>query len=224
MVVLVISAITLLASGTALAQNAASEASRRGRHWDGYMFMPYTFGQTVQYSGGSSLTLDDDLGWGMGFAYNVDERINIGADFGWSSTDYSAHVEADVGGNPAGGLDFDYGNQADFGGALMTATVHVLPRRLTPFAHGAIGWVWVNSNVVAGAVPGCYWDPFYGYICGYYPATYGDDGVGYRLGAGLRWDAGRAFFLRLGYNHSWIDLGGEAPGFDQIRLDFGGLF
>jgi hypothetical protein len=101
---------------------------------------------------------------------------------------------------------------------------YFLPRRMTPYVAGGAGWIWVNTNVVAGIVPGCYWDPWYGYICGYYPTTYGDDGAGYQLGGGLRYDAGRSFFLKLGYNSFWTDFGVDVQRFDQIRLDFGGIF
>jgi opacity protein-like surface antigen len=212
-------AVVLMAE-VAMAQALGPSAlSTRTRHWDGRLFTKYQFGKTIDADGGSNVKVDDDFGWGFGFDYNLSEHIGLGADFGWNYINYDANVVAQ---NPAN--SFSYGNTADTGSALFNAMYYLLPKRMTPYVAGGIGWVWVNSNVVAGLVPGCYWDPWYGYICGYYPTTYGDDGTGYQLGAGIRYDAGRAFFLKLGYNHLWTDFGQDVTGFDSIRLDFGGMF
>jgi opacity protein-like surface antigen len=42
------------------------------------------------------------------------------------------------------------------------------------------------------------------------------------LGAGLSWQVTESFFVRVGYEKSWIDLEG-ADNFDIVRLDLGFL-
>jgi len=197
------------------------DPSQRARRWEMSLSSRYQFQKTVDGAHGSSIDFDDDFSWGFGFGFNLTERFQLGGDFGWNYIDYNATVIDGI--NPS--LRYGYSNTASTGSALFTGEFYLMPKRLTPFANGAVGWGTIDSNIVAGFAPGCYWDPWYGYICGTYPLTYGSDAVVYRFGAGVRYDLGRNFIMKLGYNSQWADPdNSNAIRMDQIRLDVGGLF
>jgi opacity protein-like surface antigen len=102
-----------------------------------------------------------------------------------------------------------------------------MPKTLSPYFVGGVGWGWFDSNIATGDVSGvCWWDPWYGYICNAYPETYGSDAFVYRAGAGLRFDATPGFTMKVLYNAQWNDFGNteSVPFQSQIRLEFGSMF
>ncbi len=212
---------SLVAAGSAMAQGASAPSERTMR-WEGTLFTRYQFAKTVDAGGGSNVEFDDDWGWGIGFNYNMNEKLNLGADFAWNFINYQANVGD--GGSPSTTL-LSYGSTADTGGALFNLTFNLMPKKVSPFVTGGLGWGWFDTNVTAGYSSGCYWDPWFGYICGSYPVTYGDDAFVYKVGGGIRYDSPESFFLKLGYNSQWADFGGGTGNLraDQIRLDFGSL-
>ncbi|MGH7724079.1 MAG: outer membrane protein [Candidatus Eiseniibacteriota bacterium] len=211
----------LFAAGSASAQGGGVP-SERMQKWEGVLFTRYQFEQSFDVGGGSTVNFDDDFGWGLGFNYNMNEKLNLGGDFAWNFINYDAQI-GDNGIPPSilGG----YGGTLDTGSAMFNVTFHLMPKKITPYINGGLGWGWYDTNIVAGISSGCYWDPWWGYVCGNYPVTYGDDAFVYRLGGGLRYDSPGTFFLKLGYNSQWADVGGNlgTPRADQIRIDFGGM-
>jgi opacity protein-like surface antigen len=67
---------------------------------------------------------------------------------------------------------------------------------------------------------GCWWDPWWGYICTPYQSTKSVDEFVYQLGAGVRWDLSPGYTLRLAYEKHWFDAGNatSTPDFDQWKL------
>ena len=54
-----------------------------------------------------------------------------------------------------------------------------------------IGWSWVDTNIATEPPEvGCWWDPWYGYICTSWVNTRTLDGLTYQLGVGARYDFG----------------------------------
>jgi opacity protein-like surface antigen len=100
-------------------------------------------------------------------------------------------------------------------------------RPLTPYVLGTLAWSWVDSNIPTGPPQtGCWWDPWFGYICSTWQPTASNNAFTYGLGVGLRWDAGRNFFMRFGYEYDWIDFShsSSTPGFSLLRLQFGSRY
>jgi len=97
---------------------------------------------------------------------------------------------------------------------------------LTPFVMGGVGWAFVDSNIPSGPPQGvCWWDPWYGYVCGYYQNTYTKDYFSYNLGIGARWDVVPDFFLRGSVGLQRVDLGrAGTTDFVGGRLDLGYMF
>ena len=92
---------------------------------------------------------------------------------------------------------------------------------IQPYVSAGIGWSFIDTNVPQGPPQtGCWWDPWWGYICTTYQNTRDMDEFAYQAGVGVRWDVTSGLTLRLGYEKQWIDLGeaDSAPGFDVLRL------
>ena len=97
----------------------------------------------------------------------------------------------------------------------LNLTYHFLDGAFTPFATAGIGVASVDSNVPNGSVEGgCWWDPWWGYVCYSNWETYTSSELAYSLGLGFRWDINTAVFARGAYSVEYIDL-------DSGSLDFG---
>jgi hypothetical protein len=215
--------------GDANAQSPMKEPSSRTRTWEMALQTRYQFEKDLEFRGGSTVEIDDDFAWGFAANYNVNEKINLGTEFGWNLINYNANVTGDPDGILGNG-DEDLvllSGTSETSTWLFNATWHLLPTKFTPFAIGGIGWGAFDSEISTGNLVGtCWWDPWYGYVCGYYPETYGDDAIVYRAGGGLRFDSAGSFFIKTMYTAQWNDFGESdgVPAYHQIRLEFGSMF
>lgn len=198
---------------------AQDRATTRATLWDFTLQTRYLGSVDITRTGGASAKLEDDLGWGFGFGYNVNERFNIGFFTSWRYTNYNAK-------RGVGGIAVD---SLRYSGSLETATIalsgdlNILPRKFTPYVSGAIGYTLVDTNIPINIYSGCWYDPWYGYVCGTAVDTYTKDAASYSLGAGVRLEVSRAVFFKVGYERNWIDFG-EAEGVDILRIDGGLMF
>jgi opacity protein-like surface antigen len=212
----------LLAGVTGLA--GAQGSSRTGK-WEFMLIPQYSDSFDANGNGGSRLEVDGSWGFGLGMAYNFNERFSVGGEFVWNQADYKATL-APGPGNPNG--------LTSISGELETTTLramgtwNILPRSLTPFLTAGIGATYVDTNVPDGPPQTyCWWDPFYfTYVCGTGYPTKDDTYFSYIAGAGLRWDSPGKFFLRGLAAIQWIDIGGAIGTQDvvQYRLDLGFMF
>jgi len=214
---IVLTALLVGACGhSALAQD---RATHRATFWDFTLQTRYIGSVEITGDGGASAKLEDDLGWGFGFGYNVNERFNIGFFTSWRYTNYNAKRGVD-------GIAVD---SLKYSGSLETATIglsgdwNILPRKFTPYVSGSIGYTLVDTNIPTDAYSGCWYDPWYGYVCGTAVDTYTADAASYSLGAGVRLELSKAVFFKVGYEHDWIDFG-TAQDADVFRLDGGLMF
>jgi opacity protein-like surface antigen len=103
---------------------------------------------------------------------------------------------------------------------------NVFDAALTPYLQAGFGWTYIDSNVSDGSpVTGCWWDPWWGYICSNFYETYDETNFSWNAGAGLRYEFDSSMFIRGGWERLNIDGGdGVDPGFDAFRLEFGWMF
>ena len=184
--------------------------------WDYAFQTHYVASSDVSGGGGSSLSFQDDLGWGFGFYYNFNKKFSLGIDFGWHSINYTALVVD--GEDPS--VTHQYSNNLDTSKFGLAGNWNVLPGRFTPYVNAGIGWAMVDTNIFAGWGSGCYWDPYWGYICGTYPATYGTNATAYNVGLGGRFELTEKFFVRLGYEYSGMSID-AVDAHHQVRFDLG---
>ncbi len=88
-VIILVSALML--SATAVAQND------RSGMWEFGLIVNDQSSETLNGGGGSFIAVDDDTGWGLNFAYNINNRFAVGADFIWSDPKYTAVLIPDDG-------------------------------------------------------------------------------------------------------------------------------
>jgi opacity protein-like surface antigen len=216
----VFAAVTALYAGGAMAQ----QASGRSQTWEVWGETRVTFGKNIGFDHGSSVDTHDDAGFGLGFGYNIDEHWLVGFEFAYNELNYDASIaSADVP-PKANARASGTAQLTRFGGSL---TYNFLARPLTPYVTGNLGYMYVDSNIPNGPPQtGCWWDPWYGYICSTWQSTVSSNAFEYGIGAGVQWDSERNFFLRFGYESDWVDIShaSSTPGFSILRLQFGTHF
>ncbi len=198
--------------------------SHRAEGWEFTMPVRFYGGETFSSTHGSSIDVNDDLGWGFGVGYNLSEKINVDMEFAWSSTSYNAKF---VGGSDNEGLTATASGTLDIASTQFNLTYNILAKSITPYVSAGIGWNWVDSNIPSGPQYGsCWWDPWYGYICGTYQNTYSKSAFNYGLGAGVRIEPKENLFIRVGVNDNWQDWGGSVgtPDILSYRLEIGWKF
>jgi opacity protein-like surface antigen len=164
----------------------------------------------------SHASLDSDVGLALTFGYRFNERLELTFGLDWNNIDYTADLVVDP---PVGGIT---GVSVD--GELESFTPRVgvnfnfLEGPITPYVSGMIGYAFIDTNIPDGPPVGsCWWDPWYGYICGQWQPTRSLEEFTYGVGAGVRWDVNDAWSVRFGYDKRWIDTSGS-PDLDQFKL------
>jgi opacity protein-like surface antigen len=206
----------LLAAGS-IATASAQSRDTRGPGWEFGFDVIYQDSTDISFEGGSTASLHEDWGLVLSVAYRINERLEVGFGLDWQTTEYNADLQSatlpdlriGVNGDleaftPRGWLNFNF-----------------VQGPITPYVTGGIGWAFVDTNIPNSRVEiGCWWDPWWGQICTPYQSTKSIDGFVYNLGAGVRWDIGSAYTLRLGYEKHWFDYGNAngTPDLDQWKL------
>ncbi len=135
-----------------LAVQAQAQLTDRAGKWETTLQIRYSNSEDIQGSTGSRATIDSDSGFGLGFAYNFNDHLSLGADFAWSQPDYQATV------TPAAG---NVGPAYTVSGTLETFSTHavvtwnLLARALTPFVSAGVGGTWVDTNIPDGPPVNC---------------------------------------------------------------------
>lgn len=167
---------------------------------------------------GSSLDIDSELAWGFTIGWNWTERWNLSWRFLMSKPDYLATLVPEDADDPLQTLDYSadrYSNQ-------LNATWHFFKGPLTPYLQAGIGYTKVDSNVPSQPpTTGCWWDPWWGYICETTWDTYDSSGFSYNVGLGLRWDVNQALFIRGAYNREFYSADRADFDFDTLTLEAG---
>jgi opacity protein-like surface antigen len=166
----------------------------------------------------AAASLDSDLGIALTFGYRFSERLELTFGVDWNNIDYNATVVSD--GVPL----LPNGTEIAISGELEAFTPRVgvnfnfIDGPITPYVSGMIGYAFIDTNIPSGpAQGGCYWDPWYGQICGTWQPTRSVEDFVYGVGVGVRWDVNDAWSVRFGYDKHWIDSSGN-PDVDQLKL------
>jgi opacity protein-like surface antigen len=224
MMTIILTLVTVLgiASGTLW---AAAPDSQRAQRWQFSFPITFTFGANYDEQG-TSVDIADDVGWGLGFGYHINEKFFVGVDFTWLDANYDAIIARDFDGDGTQDDSIEIGGTLDATNMQFVGQYNFMARRFTPFIRGSFGWTWVDSNIPSGQGESvCWWDPWYGYICDTWQPTYDDTAFSYGVGAGVRFDINDRAFLEGSYNILWVDFGkADYQSFDGTRINFGWLF
>ncbi|HEY2677384.1 MAG TPA: outer membrane beta-barrel protein [Steroidobacteraceae bacterium] len=188
----------------------ANEFTQAG-DWEFRIGPIYGFSQNVDFSNGSA-DIKNTLGIKTGVAYYLTDHLSVGGDFSYSRGDFSANVNNN--GVTAGVQD---GHQSS-STLLFDGTYNFLNGPFRPYISAGLGYTWVDTNIVSGPpVAGCWWDPWWGYVCSGYQPTRGTSSWVGQLGAGLQWNFNHEFGMSVGYRESFIQLA------DSKHTGFGGV-
>jgi opacity protein-like surface antigen len=183
----------------AAAQRRGAE-SRAGTAEFGLQIMDFN-GDHVTGTHGASLDVDGDLAWGLTGGYNFTDKFQLGGEMTWANPDYRLKLVPDSG-NPWPTVNANL----DVSTFIFTGTFHFLDGPLTPYVTAGAGWMHVDSNVVNGTPStGCWWDPWWGYVCTTFYDTYSDTRTAYTYSAGIRWDVSDSIALRASYGQLEMD-------------------
>jgi outer membrane protein W len=208
-----------LAAPAQAQQYTAVRPGGRAGSWDFLLPLTYSQSTTVHTQNGTSIDLDDAWGLGLGFGYNFTDKFQLGGLWTWNSRSYTATTQGSGVFSPR-----NYTNWMNTSALSLNATYYFLDGKINPFVTGGIGFVYIDTNIptgYSGASGGCWYDPWYGYVCYNYTPTYTENDWTYNAGLGVRMDMNRQFGMQLGYYKTWIEMNnGTTPDFDIWRLDF----
>lgn len=209
--------VAVLLPGSALAQFGEPR-------WDFSIGAIYQESVTSAGSNGSSIAMDSDLGFSLSFNYALNSRFSLGADLDFISPDYKAILVSDE--NPSD--SFEVAHSADQFNGRIKGTFNFMEGPFVPYAQVGFGWTWFDSNVADGPPQtGCWWHPWWGYICTNYYRTYNSTEFTYGGALGLKYMLpGNRSFVNLSYDYWLLDTGGDRadPELSNWRLTYGWRF
>jgi opacity protein-like surface antigen len=195
----------------------------RANTWEWSFAAIYQDSASSGAEGGSNLKLDGQLGLGINFGYNFTDKLYLGGDFEWLRPDFSATLVEDSAARTTTTINH---TMSQFNGRLK-GTMTFLSGPLSPFVDVGLGWSYVDSNVSDGdPITGCWWHPWWGYICENFYSTFSSTEFSYGGAIGLRYIMRGGMTLKLSVNQYWIDVGnaGGDPELNAARLEIGWTF
>jgi outer membrane protein assembly factor BamD len=174
---------------------------RAGR-WEGRAGLAFQSSASIDFKGGTKVDVSSGTDFQLGVGYNYTDHLLFGGTFSYDKKDYKANVASDPPGQFA-----PISGTLDSMALMLDVTYNFLKGPLTPFVIGGLGWSRVDTNISTSPPDvGCWWSPWYGYICTTFPNTKTIDGLAYELGVGLRYDFSDALVLDGSYKVKWLNF------------------
>jgi hypothetical protein len=218
--------VLVLVAALALSSTALAQQNNRSDTWEFDLVVGNLDGVTLDGTNGSSIETDSTSIFGLAFAYNFNSHFSLGGELSWGSPDYDATIIPDDGfGNP--GEPVVIRHKMDLFSYGFTGTFNLLKGPLTPYAELGLGWANMDSNVASSPpITGCWWDPWWGYICSTYVNTFSKTRERLNGAIGLRWDMDNGMTLKGSYGLMQISTGSgtEDAEMNYYRLDVGWRF
>jgi opacity protein-like surface antigen len=192
-----------------------AEAGDRGRNGAGSLEfnVPIVYTATTTFdSNGASATIYDQLNSGFGLGYNINDNFQVNGQFSWAYRNYSTESGTAI--KSSGSLNTS--------SLAMNAVYYFMEGDFTPFITAGFGSTFIDTNIPdnSGTGGGCYYDPWWGYVC--YEDTKSSSNISYGLGIGARMDVSRGFAIEGSVNRNYIDANQAStkPTFDTVRFNF----
>jgi len=223
---IVLVAILLVSSSAVLAQydhqrKQRSPAGSRDGRFETSVLLAYQNGIDKSSEGGSALDIDNQMGWGINLGWNWTANWNLAYRFVSNKPKYLATVVPE----DPGILPIDIENKLSKTSHQLNVTYNFGQGAFAPFLLAGIGYTKLDSNIPTGSVDGgCWWDPWWGYICFADWKTYASSEFSYNLGLGFRWDINNAIFTKAAYNREFISLKNGSLNFDMATVELGLMF
>jgi opacity protein-like surface antigen len=213
----------IVAAGVAASGVVMAQSADRAGSWEARTALTFENSATWDFEGGTEARIENDLGFVLGFAYHLNDNLEFGGGLEFGQQDYTA----DIASGTFPGTVFSVDGELESFRLMLDGTYNFLPGKFSPFVTGGIGWSWVDTNIATQPPQtGCWWDPWWGYICTSYQNTKSIDGLTYRLGVGMRYDISDSLAIHAAYRMTWIDLDNAegTPDQDGFLLGIGWKF
>jgi opacity protein-like surface antigen len=191
-------------------------APEQAGRWEGSVGLAQSTSSDVDFEGGTTAAIESGLGFNVGVGYHFNNRLRFGSTFNFDQKDYSAEVASD---DPNVRLPIK--GSMDTMSLMFDVAYTFLTGPVTPYVVGGLGWSWVDTNVATEPPQtGCWWHPWWGYICTSWQDTRTIDGLAYEAGIGLRYDLTDKLAADGAYRMRWADFdqAKSAPSFDTFQL------
>ena len=201
----------------ALCTTAQAQQSRDGK-WEFGLTLGNVSGETVTGNNGSYIDSGSSTAYGLSVGYNFSKRLALSGEIFWATPNYRASLVPDDG----VGTPIEINHEMDLFNYALKGTFNLLEGPITPFLEAGFGWTNFDSNVSdSPPITGCWWDPFWGYICETFYSTYSKTQESYSLAGGLRWDMNNSMSLKGSYgtHEVKIDNAAEDLSIDVWRVD-----
>lgn len=217
----------IVASSTVFAQydhprkkERAASSEREGR-WEGSVILAYQNSRSESNEGGSKVDVDSSAGWGVSAAWNWTNKLNLSYRFMSTNAKYSALIVPDDPEQVPVTLSQDLSKTTH----QFNVTYNFSRKSFTPFVAAGIGYTKQDTNIPKGLPSvGCWWDPWWGYICVSDWKTFKSSDFSYNFGAGLRWDINDSIFSKASYSREYISMKGGSVYYDMAILELGLMF
>lgn len=199
-----------------VAGRAPDLAMDDGRKWRGRLGASYQPTTNTDFDGGSEVEFNSNTALLAGLGYEVTEHLEVGASFTYEERDYEASLAGD-----SPGEFFAVEGDLESMGLMFDLSYYFLTGRFRPFVSAGAGWNFVDTSIpTTPPQVGCWWNPWFGYICEDFQETKSVDGFAYQAGAGVRYQINPAISLSGSYRMSWLDYpkADGTPTFDAIQL------
>ncbi|MFV2004985.1 MAG: outer membrane protein [Gammaproteobacteria bacterium] len=201
----------------------------RADKWEFFLAPQFTNSKLLQFDNGAEADINERSSLGFGLGYNVNRHIELSVMFAASNSNYTGTRIIDN--NPEDLPDNPNGPQK-FSANLYTSSINfdftfnLLTTPFTPYVSANIGSTYIDSGVPTGNLTtGCWYDPWWGYVCAPTVQTYTSTRINYGAGAGLRYDFNRKLFIKGGIAINYLDIGSSnTPDFTSYRFTFGFMF
>jgi opacity protein-like surface antigen len=200
---------------------ASAAGADRGNNWEGTIQLIGTSSESSGGENGSGVDFDSATGFAFGIGYNFNQHLSLGFDGSFVKPKYTAVVV------PEDDEPFSVRHKASVFNGAVNGTWNILKGNFTPYLQLGLGWTHVDSNVADGPpVTGCWWDPWWGYVCADFFSTYKDTRFSWNAGLGVRYDFQNRMFLKGSINRIFVDGAQDAadPEFDLWRVELGWRF
>jgi outer membrane protein assembly factor BamD len=214
------------AAGTAVAGTAGDSggggwqlggAPQQAGKWEATVGVIASNSTGVDFKGGTKADIDSGLGFMAGAGYYVTDRLRFGSTFTYDQKDYTADVAGDTPGE-----SFTAEGSLDTMTVMFDAAYTFLTGPFTPYVVGGLGWAWVDTNIATEPPQvGCWWHPWYGYICTSWQDTKTVDGLAYEVGIGMRYSFSNSLAADGAYRMRWMDFDNATgtPSTDTLQLN-----
>jgi opacity protein-like surface antigen len=201
-------------------RSASPSGSRDGR-FEGSVILAFQNGVDESFEGGSTLDIDSSAGWGITFGWNWTAKLNLQYKLISSSPGYIATIVPEDAIAAPADIEEDMSKYSH----QLNLTYNFSSKAFTPFVLAGIGMTKLDSNITTGPPSlGCWWDPWWGYICFQDWETYNTTKFAYNLGLGLRWDFNNMVYTKASYSREFISLKNGSMNFDIAVFELGMMF